>query len=251
MFTDANIIYEYDGSFEGFLCCVFESFLKKEIPNSIVIYGFEQTMLLPVKHIVTETEKYYRVRKWIDSGFSLQFNIFFNSCYLSCLNDKEISMLRFLILANEYGNSVLSMLTNPVVNRLMKAVKHLNFECERYIQFIRFTDYSGTLVSEIEPNNFVLPLIRDHFCQRLPNEVFLIYDSSHSMALTYKPYSSSIIPASDISFDTPGEEEIVYQELWRMYYNVISVEGRYNPKCRMSHMPKRYWKYMTEFNSRA
>ena len=27
-----EIIYEYDGSFEGFLSCVFESYLCKELP---------------------------------------------------------------------------------------------------------------------------------------------------------------------------------------------------------------------------
>ena len=27
--------YRYDGSFDGFLCCVFESFLKKETPAAI------------------------------------------------------------------------------------------------------------------------------------------------------------------------------------------------------------------------
>ena len=44
-----------------------------------------------------------------------------------------------------------------------------------------------------------------------------------------------------------GEEEAFYRRLWKQYYNTIAVEGRYNPKCRMGHMPKRYWTDMTEF----
>ena len=28
-----EIIYQYDGSFEGLLCCVFESYTKKERPS--------------------------------------------------------------------------------------------------------------------------------------------------------------------------------------------------------------------------
>ena len=31
----ANVAYCYDGSFEGLLCCIFESFEKKERPVSI------------------------------------------------------------------------------------------------------------------------------------------------------------------------------------------------------------------------
>ena len=27
-----EMIYEYDGSFEGFLCCVFDSYVNKEFP---------------------------------------------------------------------------------------------------------------------------------------------------------------------------------------------------------------------------
>ena len=30
---------------------------------------------------------------------------------------------------------------------------------------------------------------------------------------------------------------------------LIAIEGRYNPKCRMTHMPKRYWNTMTEFQT--
>lgn len=243
------MIYEYDGTYEGFMCCVFESFLRKEFPSKILINGFEQTVLIPIKHIETDIEKFQRVSKWIKTNFSINLNIFLNSCYLTCLKDKETYMLKFLALANKYGSNVLSMMTDPVVDKLFKAVKHLNNESERYRQFIRFVDYSGVLVCEIEPRNFVLPMINQHFCQRFPNETFMIYDSAHSMALTYKPFNSSIIPVSDLSFDDPSQEEMKYQELWRLYYKVISIEGRYNPKCRMTHMPKRYWKYMTEFNN--
>ena len=31
-----NIIYRYDGTYEGLLCCVFESYEKREIPSEII-----------------------------------------------------------------------------------------------------------------------------------------------------------------------------------------------------------------------
>ena len=34
-----DIAYLYDGSYEGFLCCVFESFEKQEIPSDILAEG--------------------------------------------------------------------------------------------------------------------------------------------------------------------------------------------------------------------
>ena len=44
-----------------------------------------------------------------------------------------------------------------------------------------------------------------------------------------------------------GEEELRYRAMWRKFYDTIAIEGRYNPRCRMTQMPKRYWGDMTEF----
>ena len=41
----ANVAYCYDGSFEGLLCCIFESFEKKERPVSIQPEGMGQLTL--------------------------------------------------------------------------------------------------------------------------------------------------------------------------------------------------------------
>ena len=30
-----DVTYCYDGSFEGFLCCIFESYRNKEVPTAI------------------------------------------------------------------------------------------------------------------------------------------------------------------------------------------------------------------------
>ena len=32
----SDVSYCYDGSFQGFLCCIFESFSKKEIPAAVL-----------------------------------------------------------------------------------------------------------------------------------------------------------------------------------------------------------------------
>ncbi|MEG2653524.1 MAG: DUF4130 domain-containing protein, partial [Ruthenibacterium sp.] len=34
--------------------------------------------------------------------------------------------------------------------------------------------------------------------------------------------------------------------LWQRFYQTISIAARENPKCRMTHMPKRYWENMLE-----
>ena len=50
---DADVVYLYDGSFEGFLCCVFESFAQHELPFAVWTPERETATLYPVKEIPT------------------------------------------------------------------------------------------------------------------------------------------------------------------------------------------------------
>ena len=38
-----------------------------------------------------------------------------------------------------------------------------------------------------------------------------------------------------------------FQKMWKDFYDTVAVEGRENERCRMTHMPKRFWKHMPEF----
>ena len=41
-------------------------------------------------------------------------------------------------------------------------------------------------------------------------------------------------------------EELCWQNLWKVFYRTIAVEGRRNPKLRQNLCPKRFWPLMTE-----
>ena len=45
----SDLIYVYDGSYEGFLCCVFEAFLAKERPFDILTEDRLEPTLFSVK----------------------------------------------------------------------------------------------------------------------------------------------------------------------------------------------------------
>ena len=68
------------------------------------------------------------------------------------------------------------------------------------------------------------------------------------MALVYRSHWAEIV--YDISFELPAAsaEEERYRELWKSFYDTIAIKERYNPRCRMTMMPKRYWGHMTEFS---
>ena len=58
---DADVVYLYDGSFEGFLCCVFESFAQHEIPFAVWTPQRETATLYPVRDIETDSARAQRV----------------------------------------------------------------------------------------------------------------------------------------------------------------------------------------------
>lgn len=248
MFDRSDVIYHYDGSFDGLLCCVFECYAKNELPVEILSPEIARTSLFPGKEIDTDVHKARRVLVSIPEKMGHDALEFVRNAYLTCLVQKELYILRFLRLGYLHGPSVMDMLTDETVNILFKAVNHLKKESHQLKGFLRFSVYQDVLLGQIEPKNQVLPLLTQHFCQRYREERFFIYDKTHSMALAYEPYQSSIIKVENLMLSEPDEKEKSFRELWRLFYDTIEVEGRHNPRCRMSHMPKRYWKHMTELD---
>ena len=243
-----TITYRYDGSFEGFLCCVFESYDAHELPAAIVGPDAPELSLFGVKEIPTDAERAARVARSIPSRISMEADALIRQAFLTCLPEKELVMLRFLRQGYHYGARFLSFAGNEEVWRLTEAVKHLLHEAHLLKGFIRFSDQKGVLVTTIGPKNFVLPFLARHFAERFPEERLLIYDEKHHAALVYRPYESAIIPMDDFRAAPPDEEERKFRALWRAFYDAVEIRPRHNEKCRMTLLPKRYWRYMTEFS---
>ena len=146
---------------------------------------------------------------------------------------------------------MLSRLSDETYLPLLKAVRHLSSEVEQFRGFTRFSDFDGVLGAEIEPKNRVLPMLRRHFCERYHGEVFFLYDRTHREALLYSGGVSRIVPLERFEMAQPDEEEAGYRRLWRRFYDTIAIEARKNEKLRMTHMPKRYWATMTEFQDES
>lgn len=242
-----NVVYDYDGSFEGFLCCVFESFEKREIPIAIETFDEEQSTLFRVKTIDTDQAKAQRVRSSIQTKIGLEAKELLEYAFLTNLKEKELHMLYFMRLGYKVGPRVCEMLANEDVSVLKKAVLHLTREAHLLKGFIRFSEYDGVLMAEITPKNNVLPLLAEHFCSRYSGECFMIFDKVHKMALVYKDGQRQFLFVEKIEPPKAGPEEEYYRALWRKFYDTIGIEGRFNPRCRRTLMPMRYWDNMTEF----
>ena len=242
----ADLRYIYDGTLAGFYCCVHESVYAREFPLEILPMDKAEASLLPEKFIATDPEKSKRVRTSVTTKISPRARSLLEMVFLSCLTEKELHMLRFLLYGYESACDISQRIAEPRVATLLDAERHLLGERHLLLGFVRFSDYDGLLAATITPKNFVLPLLRTHFVGRYPNEDFVIVDKTHSHALLYQNKVCELMPVDSVNFPAPSEKEERCRSLWKSFYNTIAIASRANEKCRMTHMPKRYWENMIE-----
>ncbi len=245
----SSIAYIYDGSFSGLLCCVFESYTCHEIPCKIMSADEAEIVLFDTKEIITEPDKSDRVYKSIAAKMGKEAEELVETAFLYGGDEKSIVIYRFICLGYKYGKKVSDMLGNETVSAIRNMVRAVLNERHHMLEFLRFSEYNGSLVAQIEPKHFVLPILERHFTSRFPEEQFLIYDKTFKMALVYVNHKAAIVELDNLELPPAEEEELMFRRLWTGYYDTIAIKERYNPKCRMGHMPKRFWKYMTEMHA--
>lgn len=238
--------YRYDGSWDGLLCCLFETYERKELPQAVYSHDTVQQTLYPAVEIVTDPNKVQRVKAAMLPKIGPNAKHLAERAFLTCLPQKEVWILRFLRQAFRYGPQVMNHLTDPAVHSLDKAVLHLQRESHQYEGFVRFSVSQGALWSVIEPKNQVLPLLAPHFSKRFCNETFLIYDKTNDQAMVYQNGRYEILHLLAFEPPEPDETELRYRKLWHTFYDSISIRDRENLRLRMNHMQKRYWKHLPE-----
>lgn len=248
MFDRANIVYRYDGTFDGFLCCVFEAFREKEEPEAIEPEDAAQETIFPVKYIETITEYADRVNASIPRKISHEAKDWIQCAFLSCEENKELKILRFMEKGYKIGSKVTNQMADEDVYNMYKIIRFYGNEAHLSLEFLRFSQYGDFLAAVITPKNNVIPRIASRFCDRLPSENFIIYDKNRKSAFMHKSDGeTTFMENTEITFPEADEDEEKYRSLWRLLYKTVENESRRNHQNRRNHMPMRYWPNMTEF----
>ena len=248
MLNGRDVIYLYDGSFDGLLSAVFESYYHREIPIGIEEnQKIQQGLFCDYRTVITDEEKARRVSESVKNKISPRAlkNIYY--AYLSDAPDKGRVCLDYIRAGYKLGKNVDSYLTIDCVTAMLNAGHRARTEAHQYIEFIRFSELSGgVFYSEIEPKCHVLPLIAPHFQRRLSNMPWIIHDINRKLCMVYNGKYCYMAPTDGAPDVTYSEDEIQYRKLWKKFYDTIEIKQRHNEKCRLTHMPKRFWKHMTE-----
>lgn len=242
------IYYIYDGSFDGLLTCIYESYYRKEDPEKILFQEDGQENLL-VQRIYIEqdkekAEKVYNAIKTKISSHALQ-NIFYT--FLSEKENLGILIYQYVKLGFKMGKSIDGHLSDDRVLNVHKVVQKVTREKHRMLGLVRFKKLKNNLYyASITTDHQIMGLIAPHFAKRMADQNWIIHDLKRNMAAIYDQREwvlTDMVLEKSLNME---EEEKFYQKLWQEYYKSIAIKNRINLKLQKQYMPKRYWKHLVE-----
>jgi len=249
----------YDGSYEGLLSCIFAVFKERIAPVAISTEENHQFTLLDTpRRIATSEDLAARVLKGIDERTSGSASALTYKIFLSELPLSEMLVYQVGQAIIQHGDArILENFANPFILKAAQIEKMIHREVHRMHAFVRFQkSCDGLFYSAIDPDFNVLPLIGDHFERRYADQQWLIFDTKRHYGLHYDQKKMSFVSPDDPVFarspsalqddSFQDEREKEYQALWKNYFQAVNIRERKNNKLHLRHMPRRYWKYLTE-----
>ena len=205
-------------------------------------------------HVETSTEKSDKVARTIQCRLGSEFYDAILNAILSIVPakkndlDKADAIYHTLVLGlnTAAGARAIHDLSNPYVHRLFTLSRATANEAHHLLGFLRFSELeNGVLFSTIHPKNNALPILAEHFTDRLPQENFMIYDENRQLAAVHAAGKNfMLVDASGIDQDPlkrTSEKESAYRKLWLAFFDQIAIQARINPKLQAQNIPKRFW----------
>ncbi len=247
----------YDGSFEGFLSVVFWCYEQKIDPEHIMPDSYYQHRLSEeLIFVPTNSLRSERVWKGLQNKISEQLDQLPYLAFLSRQAGIEAHLLRFIRLAFSSPVPIESNFSNIDVLAVRKAARLVTREAMRVLQFVRFQKTLDNIYfSAIRPDYDVLFMVTKHFKERFTDQHWIVYDVKRDYGFFFNGTNIEEITISGKIFnqidgtlplDALQEEELHYQNLWKEYCRKITIRERLNLKVHKQHLPKRYWKFLTE-----
>lgn len=245
-----NNVYIYNNSFLSLLVLCQKLFLLKEKPQNITDNTYQLT-IFDNNIINLNLPENDEIINYFITKTSSQI---IRTCYyifISCEKDKELIIFYFLLNAIKYRQKLYYMRNLNCVVKALKISKQVSNEVHKFKGFTRFKEISSHILSaEIAPDNDILYLLSNHFSKRLKNEYWIIQDRKRNKLSIYNKSAFIIKENTSINIENfINKEEQKNISMWKSFYKAIGIEERTNERCRMNHMPKKYWKYIIEMEN--
>lgn len=246
MMPESNEILEYDGTFDGFLCCVATIFREKRRPHQLLSTAeISQTLFLG-RYINRDRQLAIRIKTRLKQRLTTDSWEFIEKGFASVVENRETALIVAIEFGLHFGDNLSRHTYQKEIEALYIGIRQLNVEIHHYQGFTRFNEVDGWLIAVIDPKHGVLPYLMPFFCQRFPNERFAICEQKSQMVGSYNQGQISFNPLQKVPELNLSPEELAIQEQWRTFFQTVAIEERKNPTCQRNHLPKRFWKYLPE-----
>ncbi|MDR2474789.1 MAG: TIGR03915 family putative DNA repair protein [Bacteroidales bacterium] len=252
------IIFRYDKTFEGLLTVVFDAYFRNVFPERLLNEREVAPLFAEDNHkAITDETKAARVWKGLQHKLSRGSCNMITHVWLSEQPHCDELIFRFIRKIFDNNQLMDTDFRDVDVLEMRQVARKVAVEAERVRQFVRFQKtVDGIFFAPIAPLYNALPLSINYFTHRFADQMWIVYDTTRNYGFYYDLKSATEITLdTDIHFpngkldDTlTDDSEKFYQQLWKTYFNSITIKERINLKLHRQNLPIRFWKYLTEKN---
>lgn len=240
--------YFFDGTKNGLLTCIFESFYEKRIPGDVTTECVQCGLLDEIVTIKTDNEKAERVYKCLKNCKTKYLVSDFNLTFRSGEKKRFKVLFDYLNVAISNKNiDVSKAFALPEIQAFTDLKNRIYTETHRFKGFLRFMETEkGFYYACYEPDNDITELLVPHFTARLQSP-FIIHDIKRNILALCDGKRYKILNGRDNGVTVfMSESEEIFLDLWQQYYKSINIEERKNLRQMRNYMPERYWKNLSE-----
>lgn len=250
------IVFFYDKTFEGLLTAIFDAYSRKVFPDTLLEVGDVAPLFMEESHtVITNDEKSGRVWTSLQQKMSKGAQNMLTYVWLSEEEGSDDLLFRFIRKTFDSKISIETNFGDDDVLKLHQLAKKVSHE-EHYLkEFVRFQKAADDIFfAPVSPRYNALPLAIPHFKDRFSDQKWVIYDVKRRYGFYYDLDTvvemtldnDEHLLSGKLDEKMMAEDENIFQELWRGYFKSMTIKERINLKLQCQHMPKRFWKYLTE-----
>lgn len=250
------IVFHYDKTLEGLMTAVFDAYNRKSFPDLLLDIHEQEPLFVDESYtVITQEEKTKRVWKGLEKKLRANALNMITHVWLSELPESDILIFRYV---RKIFDSPISFETNFAdedVLQMEKIALKVGREKQRVIEFVRFQKAADNIFfAPISPDYNCLPLTLHHFTDRFADQKWVIYDTRRNYGYYYDLKkvtemtldNTDLFPDGKLNENLMAADEKLFQDLWRGYFKAMTIKERINPKLHRQHLPRRFWKYLTE-----
>lgn len=250
-------VYICNDTVTGIFSAIYDAWKSKgdEETCGISLRGTIEQQLFCEYEEVTESEhKAVAVEALIKKNLGMEAYRDIYHAALSFDVQKADAILGTMLAAKKLGNSrkIMEHLSHRKVEKVFELSRSVGGEAHAFKGFLRFKELeNGVLYSEIVPKNQVLTCLAPHFADRLPIENWMIFDKTHQMFVVHEARKRWVLVCGEElylgSTDNISEKEREFVQLWKGFFETISIEERESRSRQIQNLPLRFQQNMVEF----